>query len=289
MIALYYASNSEVRAKFPTHNSYAESCSVRLKAKLGKRVILNDDLEEALSLFAAAISDNVEDVDELSLMNKSVAEEVMPEIIASVLLGGDDLPSGELFNMGQILKLGAKNKEIFKLLQSRPDLVKRIIKGKNIVEKDIVDLAQNLAKNDFISKNSAQISALLAASGVAFASSFVTVNIIESLAPAIILPVSVATLKLVPQIGEMLGGYISKYDKAYKDTLITIENMIDKISPSQALDEVKKVTKRGIEEMGITALDVSNVAKDIMNHVEKNPNNIDFKHIGKNRQVGLVR
>jgi hypothetical protein len=223
MLAINYAIDEGLRNKFPNLDTYANICIRRVQTHYGEIVILEENFDKALEVFAIAIADP-------AIKEVGSEEQMIANTISNFL--GDDLDEDQKLELKNIIKKNVKIDNPHKI----SDLIKSVQKSKSLMSSNALNLQLSVINNvkevsgalEYV-KNFAIISAIFSSMNLLLTQGFG--NIAYALAIPVTNAVSVAMYKV-------LGTrYISKnivFDSiSMKDTQNTTLGKIENLDLNQ--------------------------------------------------------
>ncbi len=256
MLAIDYA--NRLADKFNIEK-YTTKIAQRLKNYLGHKVITNGDFSTTMSLFAVAITDiNKTDNDKTRTQNQE--QDILLENIIITYFG--NLSKEEQIQLKEILKnliVSIGQKEIFNFINSNPKLFYSIVfsalreKHQEKERLDLISLHINriIKQQKSIDKSAANIKSLTSkfalATGLAAAASIG--NVVEgTMLPGIVIPATLASIKLAPAIGKKLGKTVAQNISSVKRKETNLKDMIKSIMKKKIISvkKDKKISKEKI-------------------------------------------
>ena len=298
MLALNYLADSALRKAEPNAQKYADTCAGRIKMFLKEKVVLEETFDVAVEIFAVAITPNIPDTEDLPAMNKIRDQEKTSEVIAMAALGVD-APDQELELMSDVvdISLGMSDaNDIISLIGSQPDMIKAILKSKSRkgevrkaedIANELSKVAKNASKSRSIIADFAQLAGLVACSAMAFAGNIAAVHSFEAIAAAVVIPVSVITLRYGARIGEKLGEKLAEFEKDFKLVQSDMKDILSDIIPAinhTAGIIVQSVSKQHIVEIANAKIDISDIAKNLSAHIDTVSSEREVANIQKSLQ-----
>ena len=295
MLALNYAVDRKLREVEPNAHKYADLCAGRIKNFLKDKVILDETFDIAVEIFAVAITPEIPNTEDLPGMNKMRDQEKTSEVIVMAALGSD-LPDQELALLNDVVDvaLGMPDaNDIIGLIGGKPDMIMAILKSKNRksnqrnakeIAHELSQLAKNALKARSIISDFAQLAGLLASAAMAFVGNMMAVHSFEAIAAAVVIPVSVITLKYGASLGEKLGAKIAEFEGGVKLVKSEIKSIIADSIP--AIDPalgivVQSVSKQEIVELVHDKIELGNIAKSLVSHIDTVSTEIEIEKIQK--------
>ena len=272
MLALHYAIDKDLQKSEPDLHKYAHLCATRIKDFLREKVVLEEEFNSAVGLFAIALTPEMPETEDLPGMDKLRDQEQIIEVLGLLALGVD-ISSSELglFSDAMDIALGDENShEILNLIQSKPEVIKSMLKGKKANAKDVAkgmsDLAKSTAVTTSIISDFAQLAGLVACSALAFAANIMAVHSFESIAAAVIIPVTVATLNYGTKLGEKLGSKLAEFENDFKSAQKEVEAVLSDIVPTiqNSMGIVVQEVKREV----VAGIDIKDIAKNLAVHID---------------------
>jgi len=298
MLALYYLADSALRKSEPNAQKYADLCAGRVKAFLKEKVILEDTFDVAVEIFAIAITPNLPVTEDLPSMNKIRDQEKISEVVSMAALG-TDFEEQELDLMSDIvdLSLGMPDaSDILSLMGSRPDMVRAMLKSKSYkgevskaseIAQELSKVAKNASKARSILADFAQLAGLVACSAMAFAGNIMAVHSFEAIAAAVVIPVSVVTLRYGARIGEKLGEKLAEFEKDFKLAQSDIKDILADIIPAinhTAGIIVQSVSKQNTTQVANANIELGDIAKNLSSHIDTISTDREVANIQKSLQ-----
>ena len=298
MLALNYAADTKLRGAEPNAHKYADLCAGRIKNFLKEKVVLDETFDIAVEIFAVAITPNVPDTEDLPGMDKIRDQEKTSEVIAMAALGAD-LPDQELALLNDVvdITLGMPDaNDIISLIGSQPDMIIAILRSKSRksearkaeeIAHELSKVAKNAVKSRSIVSDFAQLAGLVACSAMAFAGNIMAIHSFEAIAAAVVIPVSVITLRYGASLGEKLGEKLAEFESDFKLVQSEMKNILADIIP--AIDHaagivVQSISKQHIVEIANSKIDLSDIAKSLASHIDTVSTEREVDNIQKSLQ-----
>ena len=276
MLALHYAIDKDLRNANPNAQQYADICAGRIKSFLKDKVVLDETFSAAMEIFAIALTPNLPVTEDLPGFDKIRDQEKISEVIVSCVLEGE-LGAEENALFGDVIDIvfgSADAREIIDLIGANPDIVKAILSGKRRKAQELVDelskAAKNSSKTQSIISDFAQLAGLVACSAMAFMGNIVAVHSFEAIAAAVVIPVSVVTLKYGATFGEKIGARLAEFESDFKVAKSQMENILSNIAPAfeSAIDSITHSKSIDIQEVGISTINLKEIKQNLASHID---------------------
>lgn len=277
MLALHYAIDNDLQKVEPSLQAYSQLCATRIKDFLQEKVVLEEKFNTAVGLFAIALTPEIPESEDLPSMNKLRDHERIMDVLGLVALGMD-ISNAELRLFSDVMDValgGADSEDILNLIQSKPEIIKAILKdrkssakvGTKELAQKISDLAKSSSIATSITSDFAQLAGLVACSALAFAGNIVAVHSFESIAAAVIIPVTVVTLNYGTQIGEKLGSKLSEFENGFKAAKKEIDAILSNVIPTIE-NSIGVVVNEVKQDVSMTKINVQDITKDLTVHID---------------------
>lgn len=278
MLALYYAADEGLRKIEPDLQKYSNKCAGRVKSFLQEKVILEEDFNTSISLFAIAITPRLPATEDLPSLNKVLDQEKASDVIGLAILG-EEADTEDLKLLCDVIDTigeGAGAHNIIDFMGANPDIVLSLLRGKKRNIDEIADIltkaAITSAKAVSITADFAQIAGLVTCSMIAFVGNILAVSSFTSIAAAVIIPVSIAALKYGAELGEKIGAKLAKFEQGFKVADIESRDLLAAIGPHIEYENLQSMnlqqSKNIIREKEISKIDLKNITKDLSAHVD---------------------
>ncbi len=247
MLAIDYA--NRIKHKYEI-DDYVEKCTTRLKKHLGHKIVMDEDFSSTMSLFTIAISEAKNLSDDSSRSQNQEQDVLIDGIISNYF---SDLPKEEVARLKEVLKTlitSSESRDIMNFISSDPKLFYSIVFAsykEKVLEKErlefiSVHINKIIEEKKSINKSISNVKSLtskIALSTGLFAAASIGALITGVALPILLIPATLASIKIAPTIGEKLGSAITKTTGIVKARETSLKGMINsilqtKISKSQA-------------------------------------------------------
>ncbi len=283
LLSLDYANRLSAE---PPLNEYIDGCLKRLKQYLGTRVILDNNFSEAMTLFTVAITPD-KDPSNDKLNSQEQSQDALIESTISAVFG--KLTPEEQQSIKLVIKdlLNSKDGEkLMNMMSSEPKIFQKIIINaleaktpskeiSNIVSQKMGSLAEHSDQIKNKSEGLRSIVGKLAlAGGILVAASLGLV--VSGLAlPALIVPATIAAIKIAPTIGEKIASNIINNNATIQNqtkqfeqakilsTLPQINNIYEKTTEQPAISELSQEQVKSLAKtVDTTSIETPNVPEN---------------------------
>jgi hypothetical protein len=274
MLALYYSVDKALQKAEPNMAKYADLCSNRVKNFLQGKVVIEEDFNTAISLFAISITPELPPTEDLPSLNKIRDQEKVSDVIGMAILGDEVSPEElSMFSdvMDIILGIPEAN-DIMDFMGANPEIVLKILRGKKRKTDEIADIltkaATSSAKSLLITSDFAQLAGLIACSMMAFVGNFFAVTSFTAIAAAAIIPVSIAALKYGAEFGEKIGSKLAEFEKDFKMASDLLSNIIPTMEYEGLQTMNIQKSKAVVPEMEVSKINLEDITKHLSAHVD---------------------
>ncbi len=262
MLALHYAADAALQKTQKNTHNYAEMLAKKLGRYIKPEVILDENFGSALSLFAAAIAPESPD------KPKNIG--IVAEIANYACFEDENIAENERQALSKLIEeaLEDPNSEsIIDLISSRPEVVRALLrkksKTKDIIS-DLAGIAASSGKAFSIASDLMQFSGLIACALLVFTANIALAQTMEAIAAAIVVPMSVATLKYGSMIGEIVGEKMAHYDGNIRAIKSQFKQLVVDYPPDNVVKAPEAIKSPTME---VSSINVENLVKDMTTHV----------------------
>ena len=262
---------------------YVEKSIKRLKIYLAGKFIENTDFSTAMNLFIIAISEEDVYTEDKTMLAEYIVENVV------------DVSKEKLAESKKLIKraLEENQQEVFDLINSQPQKLSEILGSANKEHDLMSDIKKSNLDNQMANQQSIEDKSVysLIGSGMVAAIGVATASIFGGIAPFIIIPAAILSLKMGAEAGEKVADKIYNHElkmPAFDKISSVIQKKIELIA--NAVSKTKSV-KIEIENSDLQR--VSNILSDIAPHLNGeenkalNPSHV--KNIAKNQTKDTSR
>jgi len=270
LLSLDYANRLDSE---PPLTEYISLCIERLKNHLGARVVLDNNFSESMTLFTAAITPEKNNDDDNSKSQEQSQDALIDTMIAELF---SNLTPEEQANIKLVIKEllnGKDSKELMNMISSEPETFQKIVATAveaKMPAKEMSNFAGErigtlIEQSKQINKQAIGLQSVVGkitlAGGILAAASLGLV-VGGFILPALIVPATIAAIKIGPAIGEKIATTIISNNSNIKEKTQAFDDA--KIASTNIEEAISKSTQQTIEQ-NIEA----NIDKSVMTELSK--------------------